>query len=73
MTKNETLTLFNRFLDIIKTKPSHNRDMRLGNLMTDLEVAYQIPLVGKERIEAFKEEQPFVYGVYLAASRSRTW
>ncbi|MET3507072.1 hypothetical protein [Halalkalibacter oceani] len=72
MKAGEMLGYTKRLKEITSSKLSHQRDVRLANLMTDLEAAYQIPLVGKERIERFKAEQPFAWRLYHAVSDART-
>lgn len=72
MTTGEMLGYTKRFKEITGVKPSHQSNVRLANLMTDLESAYQIPQVGKDRIERFKAEKPFAWQLYLTVSEARS-
>lgn len=49
----------------------HQRAVKLGEVMTQMEGYFRIPLVGKERIEKFKHEYPYVWQLYVKISSSR--
>jgi hypothetical protein len=72
MTTDEQLGYTKRLNEILCSRPSEQRDRRLANFMTDLEGAYQIPLVGKDRIEDFEVRNPKVMQLYRIASKART-
>lgn len=72
MTTGEMLGYTKRLQEILSLPQSAQRDMRLANLMTDLEAAYQIPVIGKERIETFKEKHPHVMQLYRTVSAARS-
>lgn len=69
MTVGEMLLYTNRLKEIMSGKPSHERDVRLANLMTDLEQAYGIPSL---RNESFETANPFVMQLYRAVSEARS-
>jgi len=69
MTFGEMLAWTNRFKEILRQEPSHWRDVRLANLMTDLEQAYGIPSL---RNESFETANLFVMQLYRAVSEARS-
>lgn len=69
---NEMLTKHQeRFEEINTCKDKHIKTLRLSALMTDMEGAYEIPLIGNLRIEAFKQAYPNVMELYKKASYAR--
>lgn len=46
------------------------KDKRLAQLMTDLEQAYNIPILNNED---YNRENPFVYQLYRAVSEARSF
>lgn len=70
MTVGEMLKYTNRLNEIL-TSPAPNRikDIRLSNLMTDLEQAYNIPVF---RNREFERENPFVMRLYRTVSEARS-
>lgn len=74
MTTGEILGYTKRLKSITESNTSNReKDLRLANLMTDLEGAYQIPLFGGERLERFKKEHPHVFQLYRTASMERSF
>lgn len=72
MNTGEMLGYTERFKEIVNSKQSDDhKAVRLATLMTDLEGAYQIPLFGKERIEAFEKVNPHVMQLYRTVSAER--
>lgn len=70
MTTGEMLIYTNRFKEIISSSiPSRIKDQRLSNLMTDLEQAYDIPILQNEN---FEKENPFVMQLYRTISEARS-
>ncbi|MDY7222106.1 hypothetical protein [Halalkalibacterium halodurans] len=72
MTTGEMLRYTKRLQEILSLPQSAQREMLLVNLMTHLEIAYQIPITGKERIETFKEKHPHVMQLYRTVSAARS-
>ncbi|WP_017470660.1 hypothetical protein [Amphibacillus jilinensis] len=60
-----------RYEEIIQCENSTIKGYRLVALMTDMERAYQIPLIGVLRIEAFKQAYPDVMELYKQVSNAR--
>lgn len=60
-----------RFEEIKQCEDEDIKDLRLGALMTDMEQAYGIPIVGVLRIEAFKQAYPNVMKLYKQVSYAR--
>lgn len=60
-----------RFKEIKQVKDETIKGYRLVALMTDMERAYQIPLIGVLRIEAFKQAFPDVMVLYKQVSEAR--
>lgn len=61
-----------RFEDIQKSKRDDDiKSIRMAALMTDMEVAFQMPLYGAERIAAFKRAFPGVVEFYREVSFAR--
>lgn len=61
-----------RFEDIQNAKrDSYIRSVRMGALMTDMEVAFQMPMYGANRIAAFKRAFPGVIEFYREVSSAR--
>lgn len=71
MTVGEMQGYTKRLKEIMQIKNVDQRNQRLANLMTDLEQAYQIPMIGKDRIERFKEKNIFAWQLYRTVSFSR--
>lgn len=71
-TKRILLQFEQSYKDIILSGYSqHERAVQLGEVMTQMEHHYKIPLVGKERMEKFERECPEVWGLYVTISASR--
>lgn len=69
MTFGEMQAYTNRFKEIIGSKaPDDIKDIRLANLMTDLERAYRIPFL---RDEEFERENPQLMMLYRTVSEAR--
>lgn len=69
MSMAELKAYTNRFKEIIGSKaPDDIKDIRLANLMTDLEKAYRIPFL---RDEKFEREHPRLMAFYRKVSFSR--
>jgi len=74
MTTGEMQLWTNRFKEIVDAKANNGiKSMRLSNLMTDLESAYNIPMVGKKRIELFEAIHPHVMQLYRTVSEARVF
>ena len=75
MTKEMIVMLeqFENRYDDIKGSPRDNeiKTLRMSALMTDMETAFQIPIYGIERIEAFKRAFPEVFSFYREVSYAR--
>lgn len=59
-----------RLIEILSIKDNHHRDMRLANLMTDLEVAYNIPVINDEE---FNQKNELLIGFYRMVSNLRSF
>jgi len=57
-----------RLIEILSIKDDHHRDVRLANLMTDLETAYSIPMLIDEK---YNEENQLIIGFYRMVSNLR--
>lgn len=68
MTVGEMLEFTKRFKEIMD-RNSDTKDERLANLMTDLELAYEIPALNDEE---FNKKNPFVMSLYRAVSEARS-
>jgi hypothetical protein len=69
MTTGEMLMFTKRFKNILSSKtPQNIKDARLANLLSDLERAYNIPVL--RNIE-FEKENPFVMQLYRTVSEAR--
>lgn len=68
MTTGQMLNYTKRLKEIISGKKSL-RDVRLANLMTDLEVAFNIPMFKKE---SFEIDNPFLMQLYHTVSEARS-
>ncbi len=70
MTTGQMLEYTNRFNGIIASNSSQDiKDVRLANLMTDLEAAYDIPMM---RSEGFEYDNPHVMQLYRTVSEARS-
>lgn len=58
-----------RFKGIMKA-PKQLRDVRLANMMTDMEQCYKIPFLNDE---AYNNENPHVIKMYHAAGEARSF
>ncbi|RAK21111.1 hypothetical protein B0I26_10363 [Anoxybacillus vitaminiphilus] len=66
----EMLQYTNRLKEIVGCNcPDQVKNVRLANLMTDLESAYGIPAT---RDEQFEKQKPFVMQLYRAVSEARS-
>ena len=70
MTTGEMLLYTNRRKEIRSIKNADLRDARLANMMTDLESAYNIPML---RDESYNAKHPFVMQLYRTVSEERTF
>lgn len=70
MTTGEMLLYTNRLKEIRSIKNADLRDARLANMMTDLESAYNIPML---RDESYNAKHPFVMQLYRTVSEERTF
>jgi len=71
MTVGEMLQYTNRLKEILNCECSdHIRDVRLANLMTDLEKVYGIPM---SHYAEFETQNPFVMQLYRTVSDARTF
>ena len=70
MTTGEMLLYTNRLKEIRSIKNADLRDARLANMMTDLESAYNIPML---RDESYYAKHPFVMQLYRTVSEERTF
>ncbi|WP_117161316.1 hypothetical protein [Paraliobacillus sp. X-1268] len=71
-TDQDMLSKFkDRFEEIKEVKDDYLKSIRLGALMTDMEYAFRIPLLGAERIAAYKRSFPEIMSLYLEASYAR--
>jgi hypothetical protein len=71
MLMREMLAWIRRFKGIMAAESTTEiRDARLGSLMTDLEIAYQIPALSRKK---FENENPFVMQLYRAVSEARSF
>lgn len=68
MTTGEMLGFTKRFNEIMKSDKF--KDARLANLMTDLEKAYDIPMVNNDE---FNKANPHVMQLYSSVSDARTF
>lgn len=68
MTVGEMLKLTKRFKEI-EGCDSGIKDVRLANMMTDMERLYNIPALNNEE---FNKENPFVIAMYRAVSEARS-
>ena len=74
MTTGEMHKWLKRYKEIVDSKANKDiKSMRLANLMTDLESAYNIPLFGKKRIEVFEAIHPHVMQLYRTVSEARVF
>ena len=69
MTTGEMLGFTNRFKEIIAA-PRYFKDHRLGNLMTDLETSYEIPMFNNVE---FNDANPHVIQLYRTVSYERSF
>lgn len=70
MNTGEMLGFTNRLKSITESKvSSHHKDLRLANLMTDLEGAYQIPALQDEQ---FEKQYPHLMQLYRTVSDERS-
>ncbi|WP_112181401.1 hypothetical protein [Paraliobacillus zengyii] len=53
-----------RFEEIKQVKDDYIKSIRLAALMTDMEYVFRIPLLGAERITAFKRSFPEIMSLY---------
>lgn len=69
----EMLEQFENRFDEINESPRNDdiKSIRMSALMTDMEVAFQIPIYGVERIEAFKRAFPGIIEFYREVSIAR--
>ena len=70
MTTGEMLLYTNRLKEIRSIKNTDLRNARLANLMTDLEHAYNIPMLNNDDYNA---KHPFVMQLYRTVSAERTF
>lgn len=56
---------------MLNVHDQHEVAVQLAEVMTQMERHFKIPLVGKERMEKFKNESPEVWNLYLTVSASR--
>ena len=70
MTTGEMLKWTNRLKEIRSIKNTELRDARLANLMTDLETAYNIPMLDNKN---YNEKNPHVMQLYRTVSAERTF
>ena len=64
-TDQDVLSKFkDRFEEIKQVKDSNLQSIRMSGLMTDMENAYEIPMLGVLRIAAFKQAYPEVADLY---------
>ncbi|GGH83656.1 hypothetical protein JOD43_002154 [Pullulanibacillus pueri] len=71
MTVGEMLGYTNRFKNIIASKASERvKTIRLAAMMTDLEFAYDIPMINKE---SFAKANPHVMRLYRTVSEARVF
>lgn len=69
MTFGEMLQYTNRLKEILESNaPQCIKDRRLANLMTDLEQAYNIPIL---RDQDFEKANPFLMQLYRTVSEAR--
>ena len=70
VTVGEMFGFTKRFNEIVESDTSEQtKTSRLSILMTDLEQAYNIPMLNNEK---FNKENPFVIQLYRAVSEART-
>lgn len=69
MTTGEMLYYTNRLKEICSIKNTDLRNARLANLMTDLEHAYNIPML---KNDDYNTKHPFVMQLYRTVSAERT-
>lgn len=69
MTGAELAQFTVRLIEILSIKDNHHRDMRLANLMTDLEIAYEIPMLIDEE---YNRENQLIIGFYQMVSNLRS-
>lgn len=63
-----------RFLEIRKAEvPGSIKDLRIANLLSDLEEAYQIPIFRSGRLMAFELENPLLMQFYRTVSEERSF
>ncbi|UOQ85663.1 hypothetical protein [Gracilibacillus salinarum] len=60
-----------RFKEIQGIEDDNIKSIRLAALMTDMESAYEFPMVGPLRIAAFKQSFPGVMKLYKEVSQAR--
>ena len=71
MTTGEMLMFTKRLKNILEANaPQVVKDARLANLMSDLEKAYNIPML---RSENFEKQNPFVMQLYCTVSEARSF
>lgn len=71
MTTGEMLDYTNRFKSIVNSNASSDiKDVRLANLMNDLESAYQIPMI---RTDKFEIENFQLMQLYRTVSSERNF
>jgi hypothetical protein len=72
MTMREMSKWTRRLLDILNSDtPTDLKDQRLANLMSDMEEAYQIPVLDREKRKQFEKQNPFVMAMYNAVAEAR--
>ncbi|AAU85055.1 hypothetical protein BCBBV1cgp8 [Bacillus phage BCASJ1c] len=69
MTFGEMAGYTKRFHEIMQLDDQQLRSERLGNLMSDMEVRYQIPIFNKAD---FNQKNPHVFYLYRAVSQARS-
>lgn len=74
MRMGEMLGYTNRFIEIREAEVSNSiKDVRLANLMTDLEAKYQIPIFQSDRSIAFEKENQALMQFYRTVSAERAF
>jgi len=72
-TQLDPLQTFKQRFEEIKNSniDDYLKSVRFAALMTDMEHVYSIPLIGTERITAFKRAYPEVMSLYRTVSHER--
>ncbi|SEB16002.1 hypothetical protein SAMN05421743_12175 [Thalassobacillus cyri] len=70
MNKDKEITTFaRRLVNILKLRNEYIRNIRLANFMSDMESAFDIPMLNRDR---FNQKYQDVITIYMTASGARS-